>query len=115
MEVSDTKRLQEILGCLEDSRMTLTNDEKMLLTHGNVYLQDIMLDYARRTDKVKPIHFGILDAESITTLGLMREDCEQITDCVEESPLPRFPLELLQALEKYEKVSQYFAFRFSED
>ncbi|KAB8302115.1 hypothetical protein EYC80_005566 [Monilinia laxa] len=107
MEVSDTKRLQEILGCLEDSRMTLTNDKKMLLTHGNVYLQDIMLDYARRTGKVKPIHFGILDAEAITTLDLMREDCEQITDCVEESPLPRFPLELLQALEKYEKANSY--------
>lgn len=107
MEVSDTKRLQEILGCLEDSRMTLTDDKKMLLTHGNVYLQDIMLDYARRTGEVKPIHFSILDAESITTLDLVREDCEQITDCVEESPLPRFPLELLQALEKYEKANSY--------
>lgn len=95
--------------------MTLTNDRKMLLAHGNVYLQDVMLDHARRTGKVKPIHFSILDAESITTLGLMREDCEQITDCVEESPLPRFPLELLQTLEKYEKVSQYLAFRGSED
>ncbi|RAL68290.1 hypothetical protein DID88_007021 [Monilinia fructigena] len=79
----------------------------MLLTHGNVYLQDIMLDYARRTGEVKLIHFGILDAESITTLDLVREDCKQITDCVEESPLPRFPLELLQALEKYEKANSY--------
>ncbi|KAF7954591.1 hypothetical protein EAE96_005711 [Botrytis aclada] len=107
IDVSDTKRLQEILGCLEDSRMTLTNDKKMLLAHGNVYLQDVMLDYARRTGKVEPIHFGILDSESITTLDLMQEDCEQITDCVEESPLPRFPLELLQALEKYEKANSY--------
>lgn len=77
----------------------------MLLTYSNIYLQDIILDYAQRTSKIKPIHFGILDTESITALDLIREDCEQIINCVEESPLPRFPSELLQALRKYEKVS----------
>ncbi|KAM3066479.1 hypothetical protein ACMFMG_011978 [Clarireedia jacksonii] len=86
IEVSDTKRLQEVLGCLEDSRISLTNTNKMLLTHSNIYLQDIMLDHAQRTSKIKPIHFGVLDAESITALDLIREDCEQITNCVEESP-----------------------------